>query len=219
MPATSVPTHPCLCCGQPMTPRIYPDGQKERPSRFAKRLYCSQSCGRHHPRRPLLENPDDPTTLLVPLTQNQFAIIDKVDRERVVSMPWSASRDKNGSWYAHSKLNDRRISLHRHLMELPGDIEVDHIDRNPLNCRRNNLRPATRSQNCANRAYTNTASGYRGVSPVKEGRKWQARARYKGRLLYLGVFDDPADAARRVDAFWRDEVGENYAYLNFPGDA
>lgn len=75
--------------------------------------------------------------------------------------------------------------------------EVDHKDRDCGNNRWENLRPATRKQNCENRRPWGS-SGIRGVS--KEGGKWFARIRHNGVSKRIGTFScvDDAIAARKA---------------------
>src|SRR5262249_1798675 len=72
-----------------------------------------------------------------------------------------------------------------------------HLDhKNTIKCdnRFENLRPASRSLNGANRRKPrNNTSGFKGVSTWPSGR-WFARIRYSGKLHHLGTFDDPAVA-------------------------
>lgn len=75
---------------------------------------------------------------------------------------------------------------------------IDHEDTDKLNNSWHNLRPATASQNGANRcAPRNNTSGYKGVHFHKVRRLWQSQIRVAGKLLYLGRFDsiDLATAA------------------------
>ena len=87
----------------------------------------------------------------------------------------------------------RSIGLHRLLLGDPVE-DIDHIDRNPRNNTRSNLRAcdkATNNKNVSTRK--NKTSEHRGVS--KRGDRWQAVVRINGRLTWLGVFDSEADAA------------------------
>jgi hypothetical protein len=73
--------------------------------------------------------------------------------------------------------------------------EMDHHDGDILNNRRDNLRPATKSQQAANRkrAITNK-SGFKGVI-ARRGR-WQARLKKDGRCYYSPLFDTAEEAHR-----------------------
>lgn len=75
--------------------------------------------------------------------------------------------------------------------------EIDHIDRNPLNNRWNNLRLATRSENGRNRGLsTRNTSGQTGVSWHKRLEKYQAQIMVEGKYVALGYFERIEDAAR-----------------------
>lgn len=97
-------------------------------------------------------------------------------------------------------------------MKISGET-IDHEDRNKLNCRRDNLRPATRSQNNINRELSNP-HGYRGVSWNDACQKWQAVIWQDRKAYYLGWFDDIVDAAKAYDAEAVRRHGE-FAQLNF----
>lgn len=76
------------------------------------------------------------------------------------------------------------------------DIEVDHIDLDKSNNAIANLRLATRSQNRSNvRAYKNSTSGQKGVTPHRMTGKWQATISINGKQKYLGLFKDREIAA------------------------
>lgn len=65
------------------------------------------------------------------------------------------------------------------------------------------------------RPLSSNTSGYRGVTHVKRGGKWQASYRHGDKLLYLGRYDTPEEAARAYD---RAVIGikGNHAITNFP---
>ena len=61
---------------------------------------------------------------------------------------------KSGNWqicYKKGGYMAHRIIWFLHTGEDPLEQEIDHIDRNPSNNKINNLRLATRSQNCINK--------------------------------------------------------------------
>lgn len=71
---------------------------------------------------------------------------------------------------------------------------IDHIDRNPLNNRIENLREATVSENNFNRPiYRNNSSGYPGVSKERSG-KWGATIFVKRKRIWLGAFSEKSEA-------------------------
>ena len=72
---------------------------------------------------------------------------------------------------------------------------VDHKDGNGLNNKWNNLREATNSENLANASsYSTNTSGARGVTWNKRLGRWQAQIKFRGKNIYLGLFDKIDDA-------------------------
>lgn len=69
---------------------------------------------------------------------------------------------------------------------------ADHIDRDPLNNRFENLRDVSFEQNSWNtKLRAGNVIGFRGVSFQKKLGKWIARIRVGGSQKFLGVFDSP----------------------------
>lgn len=92
--------------------------------------------------------------------------------------------------YRRVRIQGKTVACHRiawalHHGELP-KREIDHINRNRSDNRSVNLRLATGSQNCWNRA-PNSPHGLVGVTPLPSGR-WQAQARINGQDKYLGTY-------------------------------
>jgi len=101
-------------------------------------------------------------------------------------------------------------------MSAPADMQVDHINGNPLDNRRENLRICTRAQNTCNRkAVVNSKSGYKGVTKKNSSRKWIPEIRKDGKKLYLGSYNTPEEAAKAYDKAAKEIFGE-FAKLNFP---
>ena len=120
--------------------------------------------------------------------------------------------------YAKSTINGKIIELHTFLMNTPIGFEIDHRDRNGLNCTRKNMRIATRSQNQINRGpQKNNTSGYKGVTWDKQSQKWKAQIKINRAKKHLGDFDNPITAAHAYDSAAYELFGD-FAYLNFPID-
>ncbi|GAB4486532.1 MAG: hypothetical protein OHK0019_00360 [Saprospiraceae bacterium] len=64
---------------------------------------------------------------------------------------------------------------------------------------------------------SSNTSGFRGVSFDKKGGKWCAIVGHERKLIRLGKFDNPEDAARAYDTKAREIYGER-AKLNFPNE-
>lgn len=73
--------------------------------------------------------------------------------------------------------------------------EIDHIDRNLMNNRIDNLRDVSRSENKHNRGLQrNNSSGYLGVSWNKQREKYQAHIKVNSKKIFLGRFDTTEEA-------------------------
>jgi len=77
----------------------------------------------------------------------------------------------------------------------PFPLEVDHIDRNPLNNHPDNLRVANRSENARNKdRQSNNTSGIKGVTFCKRTEKWMAQIGHLKKTVFLGRFSDINEA-------------------------
>lgn len=120
----------------------------------------------------------------IKLTKNQITIVDDEDYEKFGSMKWCSS-NKRGKWYVTSK----RGYLARIILNAPKGSFVDHIDGNPLNNQRSNLRLSTNQENLRNRGKTKkNTSGFKGVSWDKITKNWRAQIKFDYRIHFLGRF-------------------------------
>jgi len=115
------------------------------------------------------------------------AIIDSIDYEKIKDYKWWV--DNRG--YIKADCGDNnKIRLHW----LICGFESDHIDNNPLNNRRCNLRQATQSQNMMNQSKsTANTSGVKGVYWYKPQTTWKAQIKLNGKDIFLGysnIFDN-----------------------------
>lgn len=79
-------------------------------------------------------------------------------------------------------------------------FDIDHLNGDRLDNRIENLREASRSENCSNKlSRCDSKSGVKGVFWNKKLSKWQAQISKNGKQIYLGVFEtmDEAKAAYR----------------------
>lgn len=76
-------------------------------------------------------------------------------------------------------------------------LTLDHADLDKQNNRWENLREASFGQNAANqKASSKNKSGHKGVTPSRNGKKWQAAIQCRGRRIRLGTFTAKSDAAQ-----------------------
>lgn len=115
------------------------------------------------------------------------------------------------------------VFLHRLVTKARTGQIVDHIDGNPLNNQRGNLRLATALENARNvtSSKNRKAGKFKGVYFIKKSGKWGAaigagekKPNGKARMLYQGCYDTQEEAARAYDAAARRYFGP-YAATNF----
>jgi hypothetical protein len=154
-------------------------------------------------------------------------ILDKEDAIRIDQHTWTGSDNGNGITYVHRKTKKgeggkpRKIYLHRVLAGAVEGEYVDHINRNPLDNRKSNLRIASRTINNINRGKNKTWKGrptssvYKGVSWNQKMKMWQAYICCNSKRKHLGYFTEERGAALAYDIRAYELHGE-YAYQNFP---
>lgn len=155
-------------------------------------------------------------TQVIPLTREMVAIVDDEDFAAVSAFKWHAAAHGNGIFSARRTASGKTVYLHRFLMgEIPSGFVVDHINGNPLDCRRANLRIATFRENAMNRRKRSDAkSAFKGVKWRAKKRAWVAKIKVNGRMIFLGNHRSAVDAARAYDKAAREHFGE-FARCNF----
>lgn len=154
----------------------------------------------------------------IPLTRGYWAVIDLADSD-FASLKWCSHNPRGDNPYAMRRADKtsglKSEFLHRVVCEriigrkLNDNEFVDHIDGNTLNCRRNNLRLATRAQNAQNRGKTKrNTSGYKGVHYAALKKRWIAQIRGNGKYIYLGEYETAESAYAAYCATARELHGE-----------
>ena len=153
----------------------------------------------------------------IPLTQGKFALVDDEDFEWLNQWKWSYHKigyAKRNIYLGGGRKAPKyqTIKMHRLILGTPTDKDTDHINRDQLDNRRENLRVCTRTQNQYNRG-TWGVSPFRGVSWFKETEKWRAKITKGGHSIHIGYFYSERDAARAYDLKATELFGE-FAFLN-----
>jgi hypothetical protein len=132
----------------------------------------------------------------VPTNTGAVVLVDIEDYERL------AGRRVSIGSHGYAQVWDRpgMMLLHRWIMQVPVGVGyrliVDHINRDRLDCRRQNLRIVTASESNLNRQLRPRALP-RGVTARPSGR-YEARIKRNSQSRYLGLYDTPAEAALAV---------------------
>lgn len=154
-----------------------------------------------------------------------FALVDEEDFEFLNQFTWSLI-EWQGKQYAKRKqrLSDDKYpeygTISMHSMILKGAIEIDHMNGDGLDNRKENLREVTHKQNLqGQKVQRRSKSGYRGVSYFpnagqwKRKKPWRARIKVDGNDRTIGYYETPEQAAEA----WNKEAflaWGKYASLN-----
>lgn len=135
------------------------------------------------------------------------------------NMKWAGRRAgvvRGGKYRSICLDNSRYYEHHLAWLYVTGqwpEGELDHRNRRGTENAFANLRPADRSQNCANtRVSSRNSSGAKGVSPCARDGRWQVQIKVRGVRHFLGRFDTVAEGKAAYDAAAKKFFGE-YAAL------
>ncbi len=137
----------------------------------------------------------------------RFALIDKADLPLIAPHRWTLTEGPPGYPVAVALIKGRLVRMHRLILGYPmGD--VDHLNGDRLDNRRQNLRVVSHAANLWNSATPIGESGFRCVTRTRSRSRWRAQIRHESRCLHLGTFDSAVEAASAYDAavsLFRDE--------------
>jgi hypothetical protein len=138
----------------------------------------------------------------IELTQGFSTTVDDEDFDWLSQYKWSATSFRlkgSGKPYAQAKVNGKVTLLHHLVLpDCPVGLVRDHIDGDPLNNRKSNLRFVTKSRNMRNQ------HRIRGYTWDEERQLWHASIYVDGRRIFLGRFETEGKARQAyVDAHER----------------
>ena len=141
---------------------------------------------------------------------NEEFYFDLEDYDKIKDYCWYEA----GNHYieTNSYVGDKKHNLKLHRLIMMGNgfeilnLDIDHIDRNKKNNKKDNLRICSHQKNTINTGIkSNNTSGIVGVSWRKDRNKWKAEINVENKYIYLGMFSNFDDAVRT-----RKEAEEKY---------
>lgn len=130
--------------------------------------------------------------LSVITSSGDVILADIPDKELLQKYTWCISK----TGYAVANIRGKVTKMHRYILgtDVCGGSCVDHINRNPLDNRRANLRLCTCGENTRNRtASPNCKSGHIGIRITPSG-KFNVRITYMRKEIHIGNFDTLEEA-------------------------
>lgn len=145
-------------------------------------------------------------------------LIDEEDYDRVKDYGWYLV--KNGKYKTKLAIKaslkgklatqNKKINIHRMIMNAPKNKVVDHVNGNVFDNRKENLRICSHAKNTLNsKVHRDKKIGiYKGVFWQKQHQKWMARCTFEGKVVYCGFYDSEYVAAIAYDLAAKSWHGE-----------
>lgn len=155
--------------------------------------------------------------LLIKSQPDKVVLIDKDDYEDIKYFKCFINSFKNKISHVSIKIDNKLIILSRFLMnETDPEIYIDHIDSNPLNNTRKNLRLSNKSKNVQNcKKRENTSSKYIGVSFNKNRNIWMSIVSFNNIVIHKSINLNEIHAARQRDLFILKYLPDEHYKMNF----
>ena len=148
------------------------------------------------------------------LGEGKYILLDDEDADILGKMKWhlNGGRYPVRGYYEGKK--KKKFYLHRVILNAKKDEQVDHINGNKLDCRKENLRICTSLGNNHNRKRSiKNTSGYKGVTYHKRDQAYQATIKLNYKEIFLGYFKTAKEAAIAYNDAAKKYYGE-FAWLN-----
>lgn len=138
------------------------------------------------------------------LTKGYRAKIDLESIDKVKNYNWCVLIDGHRKYATRAEYRNgkyKTILLHRFILDVEDDTDIDHEDGDGLNCIKKNLRYASRSQNIMNSTPHKLKYGYKGISfdSRAKKKKWVALIGINSKGKHLGMFLTAKEAAEEYD--------------------
>lgn len=132
--------------------------------------------------------------------EGKCALVDDDDFEKMNAHKWYLNCKGYAARTTHTSRRhgrvDKTVFMHREINKTKDGMFTDHINRNKLDNRKENLRAATNTQNQLNKGLQkNNVSGIIGVSWHKQNRSWWVRINVKNVQYSCGCYKLLKEAA------------------------
>jgi hypothetical protein len=119
-------------------------------------------------------------------------VIDIEDVDKIQKYKWSLVK----GYLMTKDENNQTIYLHRYILDCTdSNIVVDHINHNPLDNRKSNLRLCTNQENIRHhKIFITNTSGHTGVVWDKQRNKWLSQIVVDNKNIFLGRFENIQEA-------------------------
>lgn len=160
------------------------------------------------------------------LTKGYYTLLDDED---YLLIKTKYSEYKPISWFDKRNPTYTRAALYKHnvetktsiyiqiprlIMNAPKGKVVDHIDRNTLDNRKQNLRVCGFSENIRNcKMRKNNTSGYRGAAFNKRTKKWHSSVMINYKSIYLGQYNTAKEASSAYKNFIKEKYSNYFSNL------
>lgn len=145
------------------------------------------------------------TVKVIPLSQGNTALVDDDEFEQLNRVKWSTLNTRNTD-YAERGVGGKILLMHHVIMGTRPGMEIDHINGNGLDNRKENLRFVTHRQNMQNQHREKT-SVFPGVFFDRRRGSWTSQIKINGKLKHIGSFPTEGIAFNFYRSFL-DSIGE-----------
>ncbi len=125
---------------------------------------------------------------VIQLTRGHVTVVDDDQFEKLAQYRWHTSGSGYAIRFVGGRKNHRIIHIHREIFgTVPDGMEIDHINMNRMDNRRENLRLATRQQNRFNQnVRIDNKLRLKGINYIPSINKYRARISMNGATKDLG---------------------------------
>ncbi|MFE0595423.1 HNH endonuclease [Paenibacillus lactis] len=146
----------------------------------------------------------------ISLSKGKVAIVDDEDYGKLIKLKWHYNRGYARHSYWESGTS-KSIWMHHVILGVYPNrkLVVDHINGNPLDNRKINLRIVTQQQNLFNKSPScKSTSKFKGVYWYKARSKWCSKIMLDGRYRHIGYFESEIEAALAYNKAARELFGD-----------
>lgn len=116
------------------------------------------------------------------------AIVDSEDLDRCLQYKWRIQKRRHTDYARTRSKENKNLLLHRLVTGYEGNLDIDHINGNGLDNRKENLRICSRSRNMLNQRKRTV-----GIYKVPSGR-YRVRITYNFKTINIGTYDTIEEA-------------------------